>query len=95
MLLDGVRYESAPTALRRVAPGRAGQQGAVVIERRRSRLRSGSAPRREVDLITLTECDAGTLADEAADAGFALLGVDAIPPTREHAGSEIVCLEAI
>jgi SAM-dependent methyltransferase len=88
VLLDGVRYESAPTALRRAA-------GSVVIERRRSRLAAGAAPRSELDLISLCECDVATLAREAAGAGFVLQGVDAIAPTRDHAGSEVARLEAV
>jgi SAM-dependent methyltransferase len=94
VLLDGVRYESAPTALRRSPPAREGLPGAVVIERRRSRLRAGSTRRSELDRVTLAGCDARTFVREASGAGFAPLGVDVIPPTREHAGSEIVRLEA-
>jgi SAM-dependent methyltransferase len=92
--LDGVRYESAPTALRRASPEREGAPAAVVIERRRSRRRAGAAWRSELDRVTLAGCDARTLAGEASRAGFAPLGVDVIPPTREHVGSEIVRLEA-
>lgn len=79
-----VRYESAPTALRR-------RGGAVVLERRRSRITSGSQ-RSELDLIRLTECDARTLAREARAAGFAPVASARIEPTAEHAGSEIVSL---
>jgi len=90
--LDGVRYESAPTALRRVEAG----GGAVVLERRRSRLRgdAASASASELDRVMLRDCDAATLAREAAAFGFAAAGVHTIAPTRDHAGSEIVCLEA-
>jgi len=94
-LFDGVRYESAPTALRRV-PGAPGRAGAVVIERRRSRVPPDPGrARSELDLVTLHDCDAATLVREGAAAGFALLRVHAIAPTREHAGSEIVLLEAL
>jgi len=90
--LGGVRYESAPTALRRV--GEAGA-GAVVLERRRSRRGDeGGEPRSELDRVTLRDLDAATLAGEAAACGFALAGVDEIAPTLEHAGSEIVRLVA-
>jgi SAM-dependent methyltransferase len=83
--LDGVRYESAPTALRR-------ERDTVVIERRRSRI-GGAEPRSERDVVRLHTCDPGTLAAEAAPFGFTALEVRLIAPTREHAGSEIVCLE--
>jgi SAM-dependent methyltransferase len=86
--LDGVRYESAPTALRRTP------DAALVIERRRSRLSADAAPHVEVDRVTLRECDPATLAREADGAGFVLRGVDAIAPTTEYVGSDIVRLEA-
>jgi SAM-dependent methyltransferase len=92
--LDSVRYESAPTALRRAPAGAARRDAVLVIERRRSRFSAGAPPRVEVDLVTLRECDPDTLAREAAEAGFALGGVDAIAPTREHVGSAVVRLEA-
>ena len=86
VVLDAVRYESAPTALRR-------HGGAVVIERRRSRI-DGGARRSEIDRISLCECDAATLTAEARAFGFEPLGVRTIAPTPEHAGSEVLCLEA-
>ena len=82
--LEGVRYESAPTALRRDA-------GAVVIERRR-RIAAAGRSRTQADVVRLHELDAAALAGEAAVHGLALLGVARIAPTREHAGSEIVSL---
>jgi SAM-dependent methyltransferase len=85
--LAGVRYESAPTALRR-------EGGAVVIERRRSRIAASGAPRRHDDVVRLRELDAGALAREAGAHRFALEAVHRIAPTGEHAGSEIVLLEA-
>jgi SAM-dependent methyltransferase len=87
--LDGVRYESAPTALRRL------EAGTVVIERRRSRHRADAGVCSELDRVTLHPCDAATLTREAAQAGFAPAGVDLIGPTHDHAGSEIVRLEAV
>jgi SAM-dependent methyltransferase len=92
--LDGVRYESAPTALRRLLPG-AGERGATLqIERRRSRL-LGERPRSELYRVSLRECDAETLAGEARPFGFELARIDRIAPTREHAGSEVACLEVV
>jgi SAM-dependent methyltransferase len=82
--LGAVRYESAPTALRR-------RDGAVLLERRRSRIEADGA-QSAIDLIRLADCDRATLAAEAREAGFELLDGHMIDPTREHAGSEIVCL---
>jgi len=87
--LGDVRYESTPTALRRTGTG------AVVLERRRCALRDGGEPRSALDRITLRDCAAATLAREAAAAGFAPAGTVTIAPTHEHAGSEIVLLEAL
>jgi SAM-dependent methyltransferase len=83
--LDGVRYESAPTALRR-------DRGTVVIERRRSRIAGSGGPRSHEDVVRLHELDGATLAREAAAHGLVALGVHRVAPTREHAGSEIVSL---
>jgi SAM-dependent methyltransferase len=93
-VLDGVRYESAPTALRRLPPTAPGAEPTVVIERRRS-WHAGAQPRSELDRISLRECDAATLVAEAHPLGFELARIDRIAPTSEHAGSEIVCLEAV
>ncbi len=82
--LGTVRYESAPTALRR-------RDGVVLLERRRSRI-AGGASQSAVDLIRLSECDSATLVAQARAAGFEPLERHPIAPTREHAGSEIVCL---
>jgi SAM-dependent methyltransferase len=82
--LGSVRYESAPTALRR-------RDGVVALERRRSRISDGAA-QSSIDLTRLRECDSATLVAEARAHGFAPLERHAIAPTREHAGSEIVCL---
>jgi predicted RNA methylase len=86
--LGEVRYESAPTALRR-EPG-----GAVVLERRRSRIAPAAAPSSQLDLIRLERCDAPTLTAEARSAGFAPSRGRHVAATAEHVGSEIVCLEA-
>ena len=94
VLLDGVRYESAPTALRRLPATAGAADGTVVIERRRSRWRDGGGPRSQLDRVRLRECGPATLTREAAEAGFAPLAVLTVAPTREHAGAEIVCLQA-
>lgn len=82
---DGVRYESAPTALRR-------DRGTVVIERRRSRITGGGGSRTHENVVCLHELDAATLAREASAHGLALHGAHRVAPTHEHAGSEIVLL---
>jgi SAM-dependent methyltransferase len=86
--LGAIRYESAPTALRR-EPG-----GAVLLERRRSRIAPAGAPSSQLDLIRLERCDVETLTIEAGAAGFEPFGLRTVGATSEHAGSEIVCLEA-
>jgi hypothetical protein len=82
--LGTVRYESAPTALRR-------RDGVVALERRRSRICEGAA-QSSMDLTRLWECDSATLVAEARAFGFTPLEQHVVAPTREHAGSEIVCL---
>ena len=82
--LGTVRYESAPTALRR-------RDGVVALERRRSRICKGDS-QSSIDLIRLWECNSATLVAEARAFGFAQLEHHVVAPTREHAGSEIVCL---
>jgi SAM-dependent methyltransferase len=84
--LGPVRYESAPTALRR-------EGGAVVLERRRSRIAAGQLRSEQLDLVRLRECDADTLVREARAHGFAPLERIQVAPTAVHAGSELVCLE--
>ena len=82
VLIDGVRYESAPTGLRR-------GDGAVLLERRRSR--AGSGPTRsEIDRVSLRECSVSELIADAVAAGFEPAGVHHVAPTREHAGSAVV-----
>ncbi len=83
--LDGVRYESAPTALRR-------DRGTVVIERRRSRIAGGGGSHTHEDVVRLHELDGATLGREAAAHGLLELSVHRVAPTHEHAGSEIVSL---
>lgn len=82
--LGAVRYESAPTALRR-------SPGAVLLERRRSRFAGGSSES-AIDLTRLAECDRATLEAQARTAGFEPLEYHVIAATEAHAGSEVVCL---
>jgi SAM-dependent methyltransferase len=86
--LGAIRYESAPTALR-LEPG-----GAVLLERRRSRIAPAGAPSSQLDLIRLERCDVETLSTEARGAGFEPSGTRTVAATSEYAGSEIVLLEA-
>ena len=88
MQLGAVRYESVPTALRR-EPG-----GAVLIERRRSRIAAAGVTSSQLDLIRLERCDGATLAEEARGAGFAPAPGRTVAATLEHVGSEIACFEA-
>ena len=83
--LDGVRYESTPTALRR-------DRGTVVLERRRSRIAPSGGSHTHEDVVRLHELDCATLCREAAAHGLRELGVHRVAPTGEHAGSEIVSL---
>ena len=86
--LGEVRYESAPTALRR-EPG-----GAVVLERRRSRIEPSAARSSQLDRIRLERCDAETIVAEAVAEGFRAIGVRTVPASAEYAGSEVVFLES-
>ena len=63
--VGAVRYESAPTALRRA-------DGVVALERRRSRIQAGAA-QSSIDLTRLRECDRETLVAQARAFGFAAL----------------------
>jgi hypothetical protein len=84
---DGVLYSSQPTAIRK--------DGATfVLERIRQAVRRGDARAPERNLIRLDVLTARELQDEAEQAGFATAGSREIPPTRDHAGSEVVMLRA-
>ena len=76
------------------APRRGG--GAVVIERRRSRRGAGARTRSELDRVTPARVRRARRSSREAAARRlrAARRRTAIAPTREHAGSEIVCLEA-
>jgi SAM-dependent methyltransferase len=85
--IAGVHYASAPTALRR-------EDGAIVLERRRTQSQAGATQSEKIDTIRLRELDAAALERSARSAGFHTLASRAIPPTREHVGSEIALMEA-
>jgi SAM-dependent methyltransferase len=85
--IGGVRYSSAPTALRVEA-------GAIVLERRRTRSPSGGPESSNIDTIRLSELDAPALAAAARGAGLHVFDNRSVASTLEHAGSEIVLLEA-
>ncbi|HEX4035036.1 MAG TPA: class I SAM-dependent methyltransferase [Solirubrobacteraceae bacterium] len=84
--IAGVRYASAPTALRR-------ENGAILLERRRTRSQAGATQSSELDTIHLRELDAAELGRAAHSVGFQTLPSRVIAPTREHAGSEIALME--
>jgi SAM-dependent methyltransferase len=83
-LLDGVLYESCPTALRF-------QPGAIVLERRR-RTRIGRQVESADDLVRLAVIDPAELAREAAQVGFTRLQSRWVEPTVDQVGSEILML---
>lgn len=83
---DGIRYASAPTALRQTAD-------TVVLERRRS-TQDGNRESVSLDVTALARTEPAKLIAEAIAAGFAPRGVIAIAATDQHAGSDVVLLEA-
>jgi SAM-dependent methyltransferase len=83
----GVRYASAPTALRET-----GER--VVLERRRTTF-DGSAASISLDVTALARLEPATVTTEAIAAGFAHRDLLSIPPTLEHVGSQVVLLEAL
>jgi SAM-dependent methyltransferase len=84
--IDALRYESTPTALRR-------DNGAVLLERRRSRIAPDGSRAAALDVTRLAACDGPTLVTQARAVGFEPLESIVIDPTIEHVGTEIVCLE--
>jgi SAM-dependent methyltransferase len=84
--LDGVRYLSAPTALRETADS-------VVLERRRT-ARGAGREQVTLDVIALARLHPKTLTSEALAAGFAARGAITIGPTDAHTGSVVVVFEA-
>jgi SAM-dependent methyltransferase len=83
----GVRYVSAPTALRETCEQ-------VALERRRTTF-DGSAGSVSLDVTTLARLEPATLAAEGIAAGFAYRDLLSVPPSAEHVGSQVVLLEAI
>ena len=73
--IHALRYESTPTALRR-------DGGAVLLERRRTRIAAGGARFAAIDVTRLAACDGATLAAQARAAGFEPLESIVIEPTR-------------
>jgi len=82
--VDGVVYESRPTALRF-------QSGAILLERRR-KTRTGRLVECADDLVRLAVIDPDQLAAEAAGVGFARLESRSVAPTADQVGSEILML---
>jgi SAM-dependent methyltransferase len=83
-ILDGVIYESSPTAVRF-------QPDAIVLERRR-RTRAGRRVERADDLVRLAVVDPAELAAVAEEVGFRHLGSRWVEPTGDQVGSEILLL---
>jgi len=81
---DGVRYASAPTALRESAT-------TIVLERRRTIYGAREAAA-VLDVVELARIDAASLASEAARVGFRALATITLPPTDDHAGSDVLLL---
>jgi SAM-dependent methyltransferase len=81
---DGARYLSAPTALRKTPTK-------VVLERRRV-VTGARELSPALDVVELARLTPRGLAAEAAAEGFEWLATRHIPPTDEHAGSDIVLL---
>ncbi len=80
--VDGVTYESRPTALRI-------QSGAIVLERRR-RTKSGRLVQSADDLVRLAVIDPAELAGQAETVGLRRLESRWVAPTADQVGSEIV-----
>lgn len=83
--IDGVRYLSAPTALRQSATE-------VVLERRRT-ARGPGGEKVTLDVVALARLDPSTLAKEALAIGLVGAGVAEIGPTDAHAGSTVALFE--
>ncbi|HEX3874382.1 MAG TPA: class I SAM-dependent methyltransferase [Solirubrobacteraceae bacterium] len=82
--VDGVIYESRPTALRFVS-------GAIVLERRR-RTRTGTHVESADDLVRLALIEPNELAAQAEAVGFRRVPSRWVEPTDDQVGSEILML---
>jgi SAM-dependent methyltransferase len=80
--VDGVTYESCPTALRL-------QSGAIVLERRR-RTKTASHVESADDLVRLALIEPADLAGEAEAVGLHRVQSRWVAPTADQVGSEIV-----
>jgi SAM-dependent methyltransferase len=80
--VDGVTYESCPTALRL-------QSGAIVLERRR-RTKTASHVESADDLVRLALIEPAELAAEAEAVGLQRVQSRWVAPTADQVGSEIV-----
>jgi SAM-dependent methyltransferase len=80
--VDGVTYESCPTALRL-------QSGAIVLERRR-RTKTASHVESADDLVRLALIEPAALAAEAEAVGLHRVQSRWVAPTADQVGSEIV-----
>jgi SAM-dependent methyltransferase len=80
--VDGVTYESCPTALRL-------QSGAIVLERRR-RTKTASHVESADDLVRLALIEPAELAAEAEAVGLHRVQSRWVAPTADQVGSEIV-----
>jgi len=80
--VDGVTYESRPTALRFLS-------GAIVLERRR-RTKTGRLVESADDLVRLAVIDPAELAAQAGAVGLKRLESRWVAPTADQVGSEIV-----
>jgi SAM-dependent methyltransferase len=83
----GVVYCSQPTAVRC-------QDHQFVLERRREVVDPRGSRQVSEDRVTLDRVTVQGLQDEGASVGLSPLGVQEIPPTREHVGSQVVILTA-
>ncbi len=79
----GIRYASAPVALRESAE-------TVVIERRRT----AGTEHSSLDTVALARIEPETMIFEATAAGFERVGVLSVPATVRHSGSQVVVVEA-
>jgi SAM-dependent methyltransferase len=83
--LAGVVYCSQPTAIRR-------EDDQFVLERRRETVDPGGERQVSEDRVVLDCITVSDLQREGSSLGLRVLPVQAIPPTHEHVGSQVVML---